>query len=125
MRSRLSMFHFFIAEIRLKAFQLLPSSIILELFSKRLKTTELRKLTLARFNFKNILSSLALETGTVNNNLINYGTLFQALLLGVTKILRRVTSTKLRREKSPLCMFYSFVPWFQKIGNRYFHPNFF
>ena len=102
MRLRLSMFHFFIAEIRLEASQLLPSSIILELFSKRLKTRELRKLTLARFNFKNILSSLALETGTVNNNLIIYGTLFQALLTGAIKILRRVTryETPVREESS-------------------------
>ena len=102
MRLRLSMFHFFIAEIRLEASQLLPSSIILELFSKRLKTRELRKLTLARFNFKNILSSLALETGTVNNNLIIYGTLFQALLFGAIKILRRVTryETPVREESS-------------------------
>ena len=56
---------------------------------------------LKRFNSANILSSLALETGTVNYNLIinNVSTLLQPLLLGAVKILCHVTRYKLLREK--------------------------
>ena len=46
---------------------------------------------LTRFNLENILSSLALETGTINNNLIITSASLQSLLLGVVKILRHVT----------------------------------
>ena len=66
----LSVLNFFIADISSIVSQLPPSSIILKIFYKRLTPREQRKLILARFNFENILSSLALETETVNNNLI-------------------------------------------------------
>ena len=82
-----------------KVSQLLPSSIILELFCKCLTTREWQKLTLAWFNLKNILPSLALETGTVNNNLIIYSTSLQTLLLGTIKILLHVT--KYKNQKLP------------------------
>ena len=49
---------------------------------------EQRKLLFTRFNFENILSSLALETGTMNNNLIINSTSLQPLLLGAAMILR-------------------------------------
>ena len=39
--------------------------------------TEQQKLILTRFNQENILSSLALETGTMNNNLIINSMLLQ------------------------------------------------
>ena len=49
-----------------------------------------RKLVLIRFNLENILSNLALETRTVNNNLIINSTSLQPLLLGAldTKLWR-------------------------------------
>ena len=49
---------------------------------------EQRKLLFTRFNSENILSSLALETGTMNNNLVINSTSIQLLLLGAAKILR-------------------------------------
>ena len=45
--------------------QLLPSTIILKIFSKRSTTREHEKLVLTRFDLENIISSLALETGAV------------------------------------------------------------
>ena len=84
--------HFFIPDTGSKVFQLPSSSIILEIFYKGLITREQRKLILTRFNLENILSNLALETGTVNNNLITTGrSLLPHLLLGAVKILRHVT----------------------------------
>ena len=50
--------------------QLLPSSIISKIVLKNLAPKLQRKLILTRFNSENILSSLVLETGTVNYNLI-------------------------------------------------------
>ena len=85
------MLHFFIVEIGLKVSQLLPSSIILEIFSKHLSPREQQKVTLTRFNLENILSSLVLETETVNNSLVNNVTPLQPLLLGAVKFLLRVT----------------------------------
>ena len=81
----------FIAVIGSKHFQLLPSSIFLKIFSKPLKQREQRKLVLARFNLENILSSLALETGTVNKILIINGMSLEPLLLGAVKIFCHVT----------------------------------
>ena len=96
----LSKLHFFIAEIRSIVSQLLTSSIILKIFSKSLKPWEQQKLVLTCFNLENITSSLALETETVNNNLIINSTLIQPLLLSVVKILRHVTRYKTpAREK--------------------------
>ena len=66
------------------------SSIILKIFSKRLVPREQRKSILTRFNLENILSRLALETGTVNNNLIINSKSLQPLLLGAVTILRLV-----------------------------------
>ena len=85
------MLHFFIAGIGSKVSHLPPSSIILKIFSKCLTPREQQKLILTRFNLENILSSLALETGTVNNNLIINSTTLQSLLLGAVNILRHVT----------------------------------
>ena len=45
-----------------------------------------RKLVSTRFNLENILSSLALETGIVNDILIINSTLLEPLLLGAVKI---------------------------------------
>ena len=58
-----------------------------------------RKLVLIRFNLENILSNLALETRTDNNNLIINSTSLQPLLLGAPKILRHWLDTKLWRGK--------------------------
>ena len=66
----LSMLHLFIAEIRSKFSQLLNSSITFKIFSKCLTPREQQKLVLICFNLENILSSLALETESVNKNLI-------------------------------------------------------
>ena len=50
------------------------------------------------FQFRKHFSSLALETGTVNNNLIS--TLLQSLILGDIKIIRHVTRYEtLTRER--------------------------
>ena len=62
------MLHFFAAEIESEVSQLLRSSIILKIFSKRLIPKGQRKLLLTRFHLGNILSSLGLETATVHNN---------------------------------------------------------
>ena len=51
-----------------------------------------------RFDLENILSRLAFETGTVNNNLIINSKSLQPLLLGAVTILRHVQDTKLRRR---------------------------
>ena len=59
-----------IAKIRSKVSQFLPSSIILKIFSYRLRPREQQKLVLTCFNLENILSNLALETEIVNRNLI-------------------------------------------------------
>ena len=67
------------------------ATLFLKIFFKRLTPKEQWKLVLTRFNLENVLSSLALETGTVNNNLINSPSL-QPLPLGVIKILRHVIS---------------------------------
>ena len=87
----LSVLHFFIPDIGSKVSQLPPSSIILKIFCKSLMPREQQKLILTSFNLENILSNLALETGTVNNNLIITGMLLQPLLLGAIKILLHVT----------------------------------
>ena len=55
----------------LYCWQLLPASIIPKIFSKCLTTREQRKLILTCFNLENILFSLALETGTINNYFTN------------------------------------------------------
>ena len=46
---------------------------------------------LTHFNLENVLSSLALETRTVNNNLIITSTSLKPFLLGAVKILRHET----------------------------------
>ena len=81
----------FIAKIGSKVFQLLPSSIILKMFPKPLRPREQRKLVLVFFNLENILSSLALQTGTVKNILIINITSLEHLLLGAVKISHHVT----------------------------------
>ena len=48
-------------------------------------------MNLTPFNLENILSSLALETGTVNNNLMINSTSLQPLGLAAAKILCHVT----------------------------------
>ena len=83
--------HYFIVQIGSKVSQLLHSSIILKIFSKPLTPRKQRKLVLTRFNFENILSSLALETGTVNNILIINSTSLESLLLGDAKIFHHVS----------------------------------
>ena len=83
--------HCFLAQTGSKVSQLLPSSIILKIFSKPLTSREQRRLVLTRFNLENILSSLALETGTVNNILVINSTSLEPLLLGTVKIFRHVT----------------------------------
>ena len=60
---------------------------------------EQRKLILKRFSLENILSSLALETGTMNNNLIINSTLLQTLVLSATKILHHTRESSLWLEK--------------------------
>ena len=60
---------------------------------------EHRKLLFSSFNLENILSSLALETGTMNNNLIINSKSLQLLVLGAAKVLRHWLDTKLWREK--------------------------
>ena len=83
--------HCFIAQIGSKVSQLLPSSIILKIFSKPLTSREQRKLILTRFSLENILSSLALESGTVNNTPIINSTLLEPFLLDAIKVFRHVT----------------------------------
>ena len=83
--------HCFIAQIGSKVYQLLPFSIILKIFSKPLTPRDQRKLVLTRFNLENILSSLALETGIVNDILIINSTLLEPLLLGAVKNFCHVT----------------------------------
>ena len=61
---------------------------------------EQQKLILTRLNLKNINSSLALETGTMNDNLIINSTSLQPLDLSAAKILRPVTRYEtLARER--------------------------
>ena len=57
------------------------------------------KSILTHFNLENILSSLALETGTMNNNLIINCTSLQPLVLSAAKILCHWLDTKLWQEK--------------------------
>ena len=59
---------------------------------------EQRKLILTRFNLESILSSLALETGTMNDNLIINSTSLQPLVLNAARILHHWLDTKLWRE---------------------------
>ena len=60
------------------------------MFSKRLEPREQRMFVSTRYNLENILFSLALDTGIVNNNLITNSTSLQPLLLGAFNILRHV-----------------------------------
>ena len=76
----LSVLNFFIADIGSKVSQLPPSSIILKIFCKRLTSREQQKFILTCFNFENILSNLALENETVNNNVIITRTSLQPFL---------------------------------------------
>ena len=89
-RLTLSVLHFFIAEIGSKYSQLLPSFIILKIFPKCLTPREQPILVLTTFNLENILPSLAPETGTVNNNLVNNSMLLQPLFLGAANTLHHV-----------------------------------
>ena len=63
------------------------------------------------FNLEKILSSLALETGTVNNYMIINNISLQPLLLGAIKILGRLYAIKILlvqnsgERKSLLCIF--------------------
>ena len=52
---------------------------------------EQRKLVLTRFNLENTLSSLVLETQTVNNILVINSTSLKPLLLGAVNIFCHVT----------------------------------
>ena len=65
---------------------------ILQTFDSK-GTTEIdfNKFEFGKHSLENILSNLALEMGTVNNNLIITGRLLQPLLLGAVKILHHVT----------------------------------
>ena len=56
-------------------------------------------MVLTRFNLENILSSLALETGTVNNILIVNSMPFEPLLLGAVKIFRCETRYEIPARK--------------------------
>ena len=62
-----------------------------KVFSKRLTPREQRKLVLTYFNLGNIFPSLALETGSANNNLIIQSTSFEPLPLTTVNILPHVT----------------------------------
>ena len=88
------MLHFFFDDIRSKVSQLPHSYIILKIFSKCLTPREQQKLILARFNLENIISSFALKTGTVNNNLIITSMSLHPLLLGAIKLWPHVTRCK-------------------------------
>ena len=59
-------------------------------------------MVLTHFNLENILSSLALETETVNNNLAINSTSPQPLLLGAVKHLRFVTRYEIPVRESSL-----------------------
>ena len=83
-------------------------------FYKKTLARQQRKLILTRLNLENILSSLALETGTVDYNLIINSTSLQPLLLGAVKILRQVIRYKtLARERV----------FFAYITNPYHYPK--
>ena len=74
---------------------------------------------LTSFNLENILSSIALETGTAINNLIIDSTSLQPVLLDdVLNVLRHVTRYETWREKESSLHILLIVPAFQKIGNR-------
>ena len=76
-------------------------------------------MTLTSLNLENILSSLALETGTAINNLIIDSTSLQPVLLdNALKVLRHVTRYETWREKESSLHILLIVPAFQKIGNR-------
>ena len=60
---------------------------------------EQRKLLFTRFNSENILSSLALETGTMNNNLVINKTSIQLLLLGAEDFTSLTRYETLVRER--------------------------
>ena len=109
-----------------KVSQLPPISIILNIFNKCLTPREQRKLILTRFNWENIPSSLASETRAVNNNLIISSTSLHPLLLGAVEILCHVARYKTPARKRVFFV-YSTNSYhcYKKIGNWYFHPNFF
>ena len=73
---------------------------------------------------ENILFSLALETGTVNSQsiIVCWSNL---CLLALQRFYTMWLDTKYTSERKALCIFYLFLPLFQKIGNRYFHPSIF
>ena len=85
---------------------------------------EQRKLLFTRFKSESIVPSLALETGTMNNNLIINRTSFQLLLLVVAKILRRWLDTKLWWER--IFFPYSINPYQcpKRPETDWFHPSF-
>ena len=62
-------------------------------------TKEATEIDFNKFQFGKFRSILALETGTVNNNLIITGTSLQPLLLGAVKILRDVTRYETQARK--------------------------
>ena len=85
------MLHFVIADNLLKSFL---TAAPFHNFQNIFQTLdrEQKKLTLTSLNLENILSSLALETGTAINNLIIDSTSLQPVLLdNVLKFLHRVT----------------------------------
>ena len=87
----LSMLHFFIAVHIDKSF---PTATLFHNFQtifQKFDTKVATEIDLNMFNLESILSSLALETGTVNYNLILNSVLLQPLLLGAVKILYYVT----------------------------------
>ena len=75
----------------LRAYLYQCSTSLFFIASKLLTPREQQKLILTPFKLENILSSLALESGTVNNNLIINSTSLQHSLLGAVKILHHVT----------------------------------
>ena len=109
MRQTLLMLRFFTAEIGSKVLQLLPSYITLKIFCKRLTPREQRKCVLT---LENMLSSLDLKTGTVNNYMIINNISLQRLHLGAIRILGQLYAIKVllvrnsTERKCLLCIFY-------------------
>ena len=84
-RLRLSMLRFFLLTLSQKFSNCYPLPKFLNIFQTL--DREQRKLILTSFNLESILSSLALETGAMNNNLIINSMSLQPLVLSAAKIL--------------------------------------
>ena len=77
------------------------------MFSKSLKPGEQQNLVLTCYDVENILSSLAFETETVNNNLIINSTLLQPSLLSIRKISHHVTRYKTPARERIFFVYYT------------------